>query len=375
MTRPLLFITLSLVIFTGALQRNIHAQDTPGIAVAGLRPGNHYLMAEASNNEDDLPFLRTHWFVPLAVVLILCVIYVAIRMRTNMIKRRTARLEQLVEERTEELKKANENLLQEITERKELQEKLLYRGKMAALGELASAVGHDLRNPLGVIKNSIYFLNMVLEKSEPEVKETLNLLEEEALNSENIIESLLDFARAKPPLGRRVNIEDVIREALSNITIPENIKVKTRFDESLPVIMADPNQIDQALTNIVLNAIQAMPAGGQLIVMSQLEDEKWLLISVIDTGKGIPEENIEKVFEPLFSGKAKGVGLGLAVAQTFIAAHGGRIDVDSEVGKGSTFKIKLPTGKRTGREHTGKDDRDHHPINESSQPIRKKEEK
>jgi len=266
-----------------------------------------------------------------------------------MIKKRAVQLKQLVEERTEELKKANEELHREIIERKQLQEKLLYREKMAALGELASAVGHDLRNPLGVIKNSIYFLNMVLEKSDPEVKETLNLLEKEAVNSENIIDSLLDFARAKPPLKRRVNTGDIIREALSHIAIPGNIKVKIRLDETLPVIMADPNQVDQAVTNMVLNAIQAMPAGGQLIVMSQTENDRWLAISVIDTGKGIPEENLEKIFEPLFSGKAKGVGLGLAVAKTFIEAHGGSVDVDSKVGKGSTFKIKLPMDKARGR--------------------------
>ena len=265
------------------------------------------------------------------------------------LKEYSERLEEMVQERTRELQEA--------------QEQLVRREKLAVLGQLAGGVGHELRNPLGAIKNAAYFLNMVIEDPDPEVKETLEILETEVGTSERIISSLLDFARPKPPIRRKVDVNKVVQEALSRATapcqgpgtgVPENVEVVSQLDKTLPTIMTDPDQLGQVFGNIIRNAIQAMPDGGQLVVKSEGRGEpgtrpEWVAVSVADTGVGIPGENLDKLFEPLlFTTKAKGIGLGLAVTKTLVEGHGGSIEVESEVGKGSTFTLKLPIGTREG---------------------------
>jgi PAS domain S-box-containing protein len=230
----------------------------------------------------------------------------------------------------------------DITDRKRMEEQLVRQEKLAVLGQLAGGVGHELRNPLGVIKNSVYFLNMVLESQDPELKETLKILEKEVAISERIITSLLDFARAKPPLCRKVDIHQILREALSPVNVPENITVEYPVVKSLPRVLADPDQLDQVFKNIILNAVQAMPRGGRLMIKSETQEPGWVAVSIADTGVGILEENIEKIFEPLFTTKAKGIGLGMAISKTFVEGHGGSIEIQSEAGKGTTCTVKLP---------------------------------
>jgi signal transduction histidine kinase len=248
-----------------------------------------------------------------------------------------------------ELQRLNEQLEIRVGERtaalRNAQEELIRQEKLAVLGQLAGGVGHELRNPLGAIKSAAYFLNMVLEEPDPEVKETLEILEKEVKTSENVISSLLDFARAKPPTRRRVDINDVVQEALSRIAMPDNVEVVSRLNGRLPTILADPDQLVQVFGNIILNAAQAMPEGGRLIVKSQVPSPEWVTVSFADTGVGISEENLGKLFEPLFTTKAKGIGLGMAVTKTLVEGHGGNIEVESKVGVGSTFTVKLPMGK------------------------------
>jgi PAS domain S-box-containing protein len=248
------------------------------------------------------------------------------------LKEYSERLEEMVEERTKELREA--------------QEQLVRKEKLAVLGQLAGGVGHELRNPLGAISNAVYFLNMVLEEPDPEVQETLEILQKEVKTSERTISSLLDFARTKSPVWRKVHLKDIVQEVLSDATVPENVEVVSQLDGRLPAILADPDQLGQVFGNIILNAVQAMPDGGQLIVESQVPSPEWVAISFTDTGVGIPEDNLSKLFEPLFTTKAKGIGLGMAVTKTLVEGHGGTIEVESEVGKGSTFTVKLPTGKQ-----------------------------
>jgi nitrogen-specific signal transduction histidine kinase len=230
----------------------------------------------------------------------------------------------------------------DITERKILEEKLMRQEKLAVLGQLAGGVGHELRNPLGAIKNAIYFLNMTLENPDPEVKETLEILENEVANSEKIITSLLDFARTRPPLKREVNIDDIIRKVVLVSNVPGNIQVESQMGSAIPTIMADPDQLVQVFGNIILNAVQVMPGGGLLRIKTTSPGLDRIAVSIIDTGGGIPEENLEKIFEPLFTTRAKGIGLGMAIAKTFVEGHEGSIQVQSEVGKGSTFTVTLP---------------------------------
>ena len=238
------------------------------------------------------------------------------------------RLEGMVEERTKELREA--------------QERLLRQEKLAVLGQLAGGVGHELRNPLGAISNAVYFLNMVLEEPDSEVKETLEILEKEVKTSEEIISGLLDFGRAKPPTWRKADVNEIVQEALSRVTVPENVEVVSQLDEALPIILADPGQLGQVFGNIIVNAIQAMPEGGRLVVGSEVPNPEWVAVSFTDTGVGITEESVDKIFEPLFTTKAKGIGLGLALVKTLVEGHGGTIGVESQVGKGTTFTVCLP---------------------------------
>jgi signal transduction histidine kinase len=257
----------------------------------------------------------------------------------------------------------------------EVQERLIRMERLAILGQMASRVGHELRNPLAAIKNAAYFLNMVLEEPNPKVKEMLEILEEKVNTCERIISSLLDFGRTKPPDWRKADINDIVQEALARISVPENVEVVSQLDEALPIIRADPNQLGQAFGNIILNAIQAMPEGGRLVVKTSANSDfgeplglsastelgevsgrrlsrpvepsdapspEWVTVSFADTGMGIPEENLGKLFEPLFTTKAKGIGLGLAVTRTLVDGHGGTIEVESQVGKGTTFRMRLP---------------------------------
>ncbi|MGD2089133.1 MAG: ATP-binding protein [Candidatus Aminicenantes bacterium] len=237
-------------------------------------------------------------------------------------------------------------VVRDITGQKELQQRLVRQEKLALLGQLAGGLGHELRNPLGVIKNTAYFLNMALENPEPEVKESLEILEKEVGNSERIIRSLLDFARARPPHRQEVDINQILQEVLSGIKVPEQIQLKSHLVEAIPFIMGDPDQLTQVFGNIIHNAVQAMPQGGQLMIKSETREPGWIAVSITDTGVGIAEENIGKIFEPLFTGKAKGIGLGMAISKTFVEGHGGSINVQSEIGKGSTFTVKLPIGKK-----------------------------
>jgi PAS domain S-box-containing protein len=243
------------------------------------------------------------------------------------LKEYSERLEEMVEERTRELR--------------ETQAQLVLREKLATLGQLAGGVGHELRNPLGAIKNAAYFLNMVVEEGETEVKESLEIIEREIATSERIISGLLDFARTKPPNRERVDIKEIIWQSLSRSNVPEEIELGVEIEEAIPIIEADPIQVGQVFINIATNAIQAMPEGGKLEVKARLRGEE-VEVSFRDSGVGIAEENLEKIFEPLFTSKAKGIGLGLAVIKAMVEGHGGRIEVESEEGKGSRFIVKLP---------------------------------
>ncbi|MFC1718557.1 nitrogen regulation protein NR(II) [Candidatus Poribacteria bacterium] len=237
-------------------------------------------------------------------------------------------LEEMVEQRTKELQDA--------------QEKIVHQKKLEVLGQLSDGVGHDLLNPLGAIKNVAYFLNMVLEESDPEIREMLEILEKEVVRSEKIINSLLDFAQPRAGIKHQANVNDVLQGMLTRVTIPENIEVVIQLDGTLPDVMIDPDQMEQVFENIILNSIESMPNGGQLVIRSRMEGSEWEVVSFSDTGSGISDENIDKLFQPLFTTKAKGVGLGLTVAKALMDGHNGNIEVQTELEKGSTFTISMP---------------------------------
>ena len=247
-------------------------------------------------------------------------------------KRSREELERLVEERTKELENA--------------QEQLVKSERLAVLGKLSGGIAHEIRNPLGTMKNSIYYLRMILDESLNEITGTLDILDSAIASTESIVKSLLDYAQPGKRMLKKANINDIIISSLSHVGIPEGIIVSKMIDSKLPDIVADPNQIESVIVNLCVNAIQAMTDGGTLTIKTEVAEPGWLEISIIDTGTGMDEETREHLFEPLYTTKAKGIGLGLPIANLHTKAHGGSIEVRSTLGKGATFIVKLPYIKK-----------------------------
>ena len=243
--------------------------------------------------------------------------------------------------------------IEDITERKkaeqivkEMQEKVVRSEKLVALGKLAGAVAHELRNPLGVIRNSVYFLRLKLASAaqDEKIKKHFDILNEEVVNSDRIITNILTFGRIKIPELALVDIPKIIQANLDKLKVPANIEVTREFEPGLPQIQADAVQMQQVFFNITVNAIQAMPGGGRFTISAKIMGE-FIELGFTDTGEGISKENLKKIFEPLFSTRTQGTGLGLTVCQDIVEAHKGNISVESELGKGTKFTIKLSITK------------------------------
>jgi len=246
----------------------------------------------------------------------------------------------------EELRTSNEELETANEELREAQEQLIRSEKLAAIGQLAGGVGHELRNPLGAIKNAVYYVKGKVAKSElpqkePRILEFLEIMDEEVNSSNKIINDLLGFSRVGKPAVSPTQVKKVIADALARVPVPENIVLTKQLDADSTEIEIDSDQIHQVLVNIITNALQAMPEGGKLTLGAR-EKGKYLEVEISDTGVGIPPEVKDKIFEPLFTTRAKGIGLGLAVCKSIIDRHNGQIEVKSKVGEGTTFSIKLP---------------------------------
>ena len=238
--------------------------------------------------------------------------------------------------------------MRDLTEHKEMEEKLRRTERLATIGEFSSGVAHELRQPLCVISNTAYFLNMKLKDiADEKVNRHLAILDKEVKRANRLITDLLEFARVPMPTLKECDVNQIVEEALSSVDIPPNVELKKELKGDLPRIQADFDQIQRTCTNIITNAISAMPEGGSLKIKTEENKEEGNIeISIADTGEGIPEESRERIFEPLFTTKPRGVGLGLALCRRYVEVHGGEIEVESEVGKGSTFTIKLPLPER-----------------------------
>jgi nitrogen-specific signal transduction histidine kinase/iron only hydrogenase large subunit-like protein len=236
-----------------------------------------------------------------------------------------------------------------LRELKNTQDGLIRAEKLTSLGQLAASIAHEVNNPL----SGVLVYTQLLEKklaggriSEDTTGEYLTKMERELVRSTRLIRNLLDFARQSPPSLRMVNCNDVITKSLelaAHSAVLQHIEVIKEFDESIPNIMADFDQLQQVCTNLILNAIQAMPEGGTLTLRTSFDNGSVEMV-VRDTGVGITQENMRHLFTPFFTTKerGKGVGLGLAVAHGIIERHNGKIEVQSQVGEGTAFTITLP---------------------------------
>ena len=244
------------------------------------------------------------------------------------------------------LSSINDELVQRNEQLKDTQEQLVRTEKLAAVGTLASGVSHELRNPLSSIKNAVFLLKRKLSRKvmpdiDEKVLQFLDIMDKEIDRSTRIINDLLGFTRVAKPTRIRSDIRIVINEALSRVEIAENIKLSKDLQSDLPMVTIDANQIGQVLINLIENACQVMTDGGELQISSR-KSEVFVEIEIADTGCGIPEKDVKKIFDPLFTTKPKGTGMGLAICHGIIDKHKGIIEVKSQEGKGTNMIIKLP---------------------------------
>ena len=237
----------------------------------------------------------------------------------------------------------------DLTERKKLEEKLANAERLAAIGETAAMVGHDLRNPLQGMTGAVY-LAKNLSKSESvedkkEVVALMDTLDHQIQYMDKIVSDLQNYAGPIRAAPVETNLPGLIKETLTSANIPENVETTVTVAQGdLSKVMLDSKLVKRILFNLIVNAVQAMPNGGKLVIEPSKKDDS-LTLSVRDTGVGIPQENMGKLFDPFFTTKAKGQGLGLPVCKRLLEAQNGSITVKSEVGKGSTFIFTIPANR------------------------------
>lgn len=232
-------------------------------------------------------------------------------------------------------------ILRDVTERLRMQKELENAQRLATIGELAASIGHDLRNPLTGISGAVYYLKMKLAgKMDAKIREMFEIIENDIKYANRIVNDLLDFSREIKLKPSKTSISKLVDEVLSETEIPRTVKVINAV-KGAHVAVLDENKMKRVFHNIVRNAIQAMPKGGVLKITSK-KSRGLIKISFQDTGEGIPEKHLDKLFTPLFTTKAKGVGLGLSICKRIVKAHGGQITVQSKVGKGTCFTVILP---------------------------------
>jgi len=244
------------------------------------------------------------------------------------------RLEHEAAERTRELRAALDQLAT-------AQEAFARREKLAVLGQLAGGVGHELRNPLGVMSNAIYYLDAIQPDAPENVRNYLNLLRQQVELSTKIINDLLDFSRVAPAQRRAVELAAIVDEQLARIPAMPGVRFDVDLPDELPPVDVDPVQIGQIVYNLLTNAVQAIGRNGTITLRAGAGDGS-VALRVTDSGPGIPPELRDRIFEPLFTTKARGIGLGLAVSRSLARANGGDVVAESMPGAGATFSVAMP---------------------------------
>jgi two-component system, NtrC family, sensor kinase len=225
--------------------------------------------------------------------------------------------------------------------------KFMESERLALIGQLAANVAHELNNPLQGI---VTYSHLLLERNsiDDPTKQSLQKIVVQANRSRDIIRGLLDFSRQRKPDKTLCNINNLLDESLSfveNQALMHNIQIITQLDSDLPSVVIDPSQVQRVFINMIVNAAEAMNGNGKLSITTKSDPERGCIeIIISDTGTGISEENLEKIFDPFFTTKetGHGVGLGLAISYGIIKEHGGTVSIESEVGKGTTFIVRLP---------------------------------
>ncbi|MAG36521.1 MAG: hypothetical protein CL878_09810 [Dehalococcoidia bacterium] len=238
-----------------------------------------------------------------------------------------------------------EDLQERLQEIRLAQAQLVQSEKLAAVGELSAQVAHEINNPLGGV---LLQVGLLREDELPvSVHQGLQVMEQEVLRARDIVRNLLDFARQTEPGIAEVQLNPLINSTVAlcrHRAAMQDVSLDERYDETLPIIHADGNQLKQVFINLLTNALDVMPRGGALAISTRLQGEE-VVVEFRDTGPGIPPEVRERIFEPFFTTKAdvKGTGLGLSVSHGIVASHGGHIEVQTEQEQGTTFSVWLST--------------------------------
>jgi len=224
-----------------------------------------------------------------------------------------------------------------------MQEELIKQEKLATVGRLAAVVGHELKNPLATIKNIAYYLKKYLSTDNDKIKIFINILDSEVNRAASIINNLLDFSRLRKLNVTQFNLSEIMDITIPFISIPSNKKIefKKEYPKEL-IVEADKDKIKQVFINILQNAVEAILQEGQVIVSMKEVENNRVFIRIEDNGCGMTKEVKEKIFEPLFTTKTKGLGLGLSIVKEILLQHKGEIEVESELNKGTKIKIFLP---------------------------------
>jgi len=234
------------------------------------------------------------------------------------------------------------------------QKNMMQHEKLASIGRLSAGVAHEINNPLTTILTTSMLLQEETSPQDPMYAE-LETIAKETLRCRKIVTSLLDFARQTKPDKKEHDLNDIIKESLLLVKKQaafKDVSVEQELATNLPHVLVDKGQIQQALINLVLNAIEATAAGGYVRVLTRnVPENREIQVSVSDNGEGISETNLVKIFDPFFTTKEDGSGLGLAITHGIVEQHNGSIEAESRLGHGTTFTIKLPLAKDMTHEH------------------------
>jgi len=240
-------------------------------------------------------------------------------------------------------------IIRDITERKRMEKQMIENEKMAAIGQLAAGVAHEINNPLLVILGRLDMMEMEESNIEPDTRRILDTIKSQAQRMRVIVDRLLSYSRKRAPQMDQVDINEVLRTIAPLVAYyPEFKKILWQEDlaKSLSKVKGDFNQLQEVFLNLAINACHAMPDGGEMFISSCDTDEGYVEVSIKDTGVGIPKENIGKLFTPFFTTRDNGTGLGLAICYNIVESHKGAIGVKSDLGKGATFNVKLPANNK-----------------------------
>jgi signal transduction histidine kinase len=267
------------------------------------------------------------------------VLYNVIALVVGLLSRKEKRQRQKLEKTSAELATAYERLQTTF-------EQLKKADRLAALGQLSAGIAHEIRNPLGSIKGSVEILDPEIPLDHPK-REFVTIIKEETARLNSMVLDFLRFARPPEPLVKPVSINELIESTLILFRKQAeyaNVELQTELDEAISPVRVDPDQIRQVLLNVVLNAAQAMSAGGLLTIHSTTQGDR-AIVNISDTGPGIDDSELDHIFDPFFTTKAFGTGLGLSISQQLIAKNGGSIMARRNQGPGLTIRIELPLEK------------------------------